>query len=295
MVAETHVSSVTDFNALSRLKTRAGANDPAAIRDAARQFEAMFLQMMLKSMRDASNVLAESRDRTYEEMFDQQVALELAQRESLGMADLLLRQIDARSESAPDAGLSRLNNEVGVAAMPGTSGLSSRRRSNFVPADAGDFVSTIWPLARKSGESLGVDPRAIVAQAALETGWGSQLIRDQSGVSGNNLFGIKADERWSGERIAVSTLEYEGTRFVPQQAQFRAYATLAEGFDGYAQFLRTEPRYLQALQQGADPQAFARELQQAGYATDPQYASKIEDILSSDRFESLLEQAEAAK
>ena len=104
MVAETQVSSVTDFNALSRLKARAGANDPAAIRDAARQFEALFLQMMLKSMRDAGSVLSESRDRTYEEMFDQQVALELAQRESLGIADLLLRQIDARDLDAARSG-----------------------------------------------------------------------------------------------------------------------------------------------------------------------------------------------
>ncbi|MGD8324901.1 MAG: flagellar assembly peptidoglycan hydrolase FlgJ [Gammaproteobacteria bacterium] len=289
MVAETQVSSYTDFSALTQLKARAGANDPRAVRDAARQFEALFLQMMLKSMRDAGSALAESRDRTYEEMFDQQIALELAQRDSLGIGDLLLRQIgtlsDVEASGAPPSQATQLVDA-------GPAGLSTTRRSDFRPHNAQSFVSEIWGLAQRTGDELGIDPRVIVAQAALETGWGNQLIRDNRGVSGNNLFGIKADEAWRGERIGVSTLEYEGARFVPRFAQFRAYPTLAEGFDGYRSFLTAGARYEEALKHGEDPLQFAQALQNAGYATDPEYATKIGRIVKSAQFAELIQRAD---
>ena len=288
MVAETQVASFTDFGALTQLKARVGANDPEAVRDAARQFEALFLQMMLKSMRDAGSALAESRDRTYEEMFDQQIALELSQRDSLGIGDLLLRQIDTLQSSeqlpASEAAQEILHSEA--------AGLSTRRRSDFRPADPQAFVSEIWEHAVQTGQELGVEPRVIVAQAALETGWGDQLIRDANGISGNNLFGIKADDRWNGEQIGVSTLEFEGTRFVPRFSQFRAYRTLAEGFAGYQQFLNDNPRYAEAIKHGADSEQFLRELQEAGYATDPEYAAKIERIVESSQLSEFINQAD---
>lgn len=289
MVAETQVANYTDFGALTQLKARAGANDPQAVRAAAQQFEALFLQMMLKSMRSASSALAESRDRTYEEMFDQQIAIELAQRDSLGIGDLLLRQIDS---------LESASNELSAAAVPvgavptAAAGLSTRQRSDFRPDDASEFVADIWSHAKQTGRALGVDPRVIVAQAALETGWGSELIRDSNGISGNNLFGIKADGGWTGERIGVASLEYDGTRFAPQTSQFRAYDSLAEGFAGYREFLNGNSRYGDAIRNGGDPAQFARELQNAGYATDPNYAEKIEQIFHSSEFAELIHNAE---
>ena len=289
MVAETQAASYTDFSALTQLKARAGTNDPQAVRAAARQFEALFLQMMLKSMRSAGSVLAESRDRTYEEMFDQQIALELAERDSLGIGDLLLRQIDSLGEIRGDVSQ---GNATEVSIPVGVPGLSTRQRSDFRPDNAKEFVADIWGLAKRTGRALGVDPRAIVAQAALETGWGSELIRDSDGISGNNLFGIKADSRWNGERIGVATLEYDGTRFVPQHAQFRAYSTLAEGFAGYEDFLKDSTRYTDAIRNGANPAQFAQELQAAGYATDPDYAEKIDRIISSRQLTELIQEAE---
>ncbi len=291
MVAETSATAYTDFGALTQLKARAGTNDPQAVREAARQFEALFLQMMLKSMRDAGNVLSESRDRTYEEMFDQQIALDLAQRDSLGIGDLLLRQIDSlqTDDSSGDGAHLPLPNQIAVS---NPAALSSRQRSDFRPADARAFVQEIWGLAQETGAELGIDPRAIVAQAALETGWGNKLIRDASGVSSNNLFGIKADDRWNGERISVSTLEYEGDRFIPQQAQFRAYRDLNEGFRGYQEFLATNTRYAEAVRHGADGRSFAQELQAAGYATDPDYAAKLERILDSGQLEAYISHAD---
>jgi flagellar protein FlgJ len=244
---------------------------------------------MLKSMRDAGSALAESRDRTYEEMFDQQIALELAQRDSLGIGDLLLRQIDTlRDESSHDIAAAE---PIQQTVKAQTAGLSTRRRSDFRPADARAFVAEIWELAEKTGSALGVEPRVIVAQAGLETGWGNQLIRDGRGVSSNNLFGIKADDSWRGESIGVATLEYEGARFVPRFAQFRAYSDLSEGFDGYQNFLAGNARYAEAIKHGANPEQFAHELQAAGYATDPDYATKIERILESRQFAELIQQA----
>jgi len=140
-------------------------------------------------------------------------------------------------------------------------------------------VREIWPLAVQAGRQLGVDPRAIVAQAALETGWGSRQVRDDAGVSGNNLFNIKAGSSWPGERVTVTTLEYAGGLPKPERAQFRAYGSLAEGFQDYVRFLKENPRYGEALRSGGSAHVFADRLQSAGYATDPGYARKIRDII----------------
>jgi flagellar protein FlgJ len=167
---------------------------------------------------------------------------------------------------------------------PDLSGLgiaASGGRSDFRPASREEFVREIWPLAVDAGRRLGVEPRAIVAQAALETGWGNRLIRDDAGISGNNLFGIKADSRWTGERVSVATLEYEDGLPKPQRANFRAYPDLAAGFEDYVRFLSENPRYREALRNGADAGAYADQLQSSGYATDPRYAEKIRSIIAS--------------
>lgn len=320
------INTFNDFQGLSRLKTEAGARSPEAAREAARQFEALFVQMMLKSMRDANAVLGEQKDTTYQEMFDKQIAMEMSQGKGLGLADLMVRQLGATGDNPdaaatpgetplplamllqrlpaanravlpelpegldpalalPDpAGLNpRLNVNLPLPALPEMRlpALAGSNRADFRPGSREDFVREIWPLAVRAGEKLGVNPRAIVAQAALETGWGSRQIRDDAGVSGNNLFGIKADARWAGERVTVTTLEYEGGLPKPQRAQFRAYPDLAAGFEDYVRFLQGNPRYSDALRAGSSTDAYAERLQSAGYATDPRYAEKIRSIVAS--------------
>ncbi len=308
------INTFNDFQGLSQLRTEAGARSPAAAREAARQFEALFVQMMLKSMRDANAVLGEQQDTTYQEMFDKQIAMEMSQGKGLGLGDLMVRQLGATdgNPEAPAGGvpaplallLQRLP-ATGRASLPELPGgispglgvpdpagldarlnvnlpaMASTNRNDFRPASREEFVREIWPLAVRAGEKLGVNPRAIVAQAALETGWGSRQIRDDAGVSGNNLFGIKADSRWAGERVTVTTLEYEGGLPKPQRAQFRAYPDLAAGFEDYVRFLQGNPRYSDALRAGASSESYAEGLQSAGYATDPRYAEKIRSIVAS--------------
>jgi flagellar protein FlgJ len=310
-----NISTYNDFQGLSSLKSEAAAGAPAATREAARQFEALFVQMMLKSMRDANAVLGEQRDTTYEEMFDKQISLEMTKGKGLGLGDMMVRQLSGPDAAAPTSGTGgplplamllqrlpsqaraqlhadsvlapgELSAELPVPALPDLPALElpaalAANRSDFRPATREDFVREIWPHAVRAGQQLGVNPRAIVAQAALETGWGSRLIRDDAGVSGNNLFGIKADASWGGQRVTVTTLEYDGDLPKPQRAQFRAYPDLAAGFADYVRFLSTNPRYGAALQAGGNAEAYAERLQSAGYATDPRYAEKLRSIIAS--------------
>ena len=313
-----NITTYNDFQGLSKLRSEAAARAPEAAREAARQFEALFVQMMLKSMRDANAVLGEQRDTTYEEMFDKQISMEMSQGKGLGLGDLMVRQLAGTSDGAETAPaalsmpllLSRLQavQHAPVADLTGlvapdlaipdlatpplpnvrlpavelqSAGTPGMRRNDFRPETREDFVRELWPLAVRAGQQLGVNPRAIVAQAALETGWGSRLIRDDAGISGNNLFGIKADSSWTGERVTVSTLEYEGGLPKPQRAQFRAYPDLATGFADYVGFLQSNPRYSEALRAGGNAEVYAGRLQSAGYATDPRYAEKIRTIIAS--------------
>lgn len=293
----------TDFAGLAALRSRASANPPGAVEEAARQFEALFVQMMLKSMRDASATLGDERNTDYEEMFDREVSLHLTARKGIGLADVMLRQL------APQAGSSAIDAAPAVTATTtplrrfartartaagAVADLPTPARQDFRPADRADFVRRIWPHAERAAQRLGTETKALVAQAALETGWGQQQIRDRDGVSSNNLFGIKADRRWSGERLSVNTLEYADGIARRQRDNFRAYPSLADGFDDYVSFLQTNPRYGLGERTDLAGHDYVERLQSAGYATDPRYAEKIRGIMNSDRLERTIKEIKLA-
>jgi len=144
-----------------------------------------------------------------------------------------------------------------------------------------EFVQQLWPCAQEAGKALGVDPKHLLAQAALETGWGKSLPCDTDGTTSFNFFGIKAGTSWQGDSVSVKTLEFEGGVPVPKQAKFRSYDSAADGFRDYVEVLRNNPRYADALNTGGDAKAFASALQRGGYATDPRYAMKIETIVQN--------------
>ncbi len=149
-------------------------------------------------------------------------------------------------------------------------------KAAFKSAD--EFIATMLPMAKEAAAKIGVDPSYLVAQAALETGWGKSIIRDQDGSSSHNLFGIKAAGNWQGESARALTTEYKGGQAVKEAAKFRSYDSFQDSFNDYVSFLQNNDRYDDALDATANPKQFVRELQQAGYATDPQYANKVAQI-----------------
>jgi flagellar protein FlgJ len=149
-------------------------------------------------------------------------------------------------------------------------------KAAFKSAD--EFISTMLPMAQQAAAKIGVDPAYLVAQAALETGWGKSIIRDSDGSSSHNLFGIKAAGGWDGDSARAVTTEYKGGQAVKEAAAFRSYDSFQDSFNDYVSFLQDNDRYDKALDKTANPKQFVRELQQAGYATDPQYANKVAQI-----------------
>ncbi|WP_375739197.1 flagellar assembly peptidoglycan hydrolase FlgJ [Pseudomonas boanensis] len=346
----------TDLNRLNQLKVGKDRDSEANIRKVAQEFESLFLNEMMKSMRSAGEVFAEgnylnsNETKTYQEMHDQQLAVTISKEGGLGLADVLTRQlsktksyagranpfaeVNGALQGAPQKPVgssatavtetrddSRLINQRRLA-LPGK--LSERQVAGIVPsaertqaaqplagndwaparafaaperdsvADQGrvsvtgvgksvfasrnDFIETLLPMAIDAAERIGVDPRYLVAQAALETGWGKSVIRQKDGSSSHNLFGIKSHRGWDGESARVMTTEYKGGQAVKEAASFRAYNSFEQSFHDFVSFLQRNGRYQEALDSAQNPERFVRELQEAGYATDPQYARKISQI-----------------
>ncbi len=155
---------------------------------------------------------------------------------------------------------------------------------------AATFVNDVWPHAEKAASELGVSTKLLVAQSALETGWGKHAMKKDDGSIAYNLFGIKAGNDWSGQAVSRNTLEFRGGAMQQEQAKFRAYDSLSDAFDDYVSFIKSRPRYAEALQHGGNDSLYARGLQRAGYATDPNYARKIESIMRSDTLQQALNQ-----
>lgn len=296
MTAQLDMAQVyTDFSGLAALRARAREDQEAALDQVARQFESLFLQMMLKSMRDASpggGLLDSQQSEFYREMYDQQIALEMTRGEGIGLADVLKRQL-AGGVTQPRQGLSPqdylgipivVDLPATVDAAPASTqaqAMSAVGVSAVLDGTPDTFVAQLRPLAERAAGRLGLAPEALLAQAALETGWGRHVMRHADGSSSHNLFGIKADSRWQGERLQTSTLEYRDGVALNTRADFRAYASYARSFDDYVEFVQRNPRYREALRQAGDPAAYFDALQSAGYATDPAYADKIMQILDS--------------
>jgi flagellar protein FlgJ len=312
-------SVYTDFKGLAELRVAAGKQTPEAIRETARQFEALFVQNMLKSMREASGgdgLFDSEQSNFYRDIHDRQLALEMVKGRGLGIADILVKSLGGTTTDSADApplqqNLTRsslpasptavLSSPVPLVSMTAAPPLVDRQAGaplvrfaptgdppgRPAPAAAQDwnpdspeqFVRQLMPHAVRGAAELGVEPGVLVAQAALESGWGQKLIRHPDGSNSFNLFGIKADNGWSGARVQVPTLEYEGGVAVKKRAAFRSYGSLDEAVSGYVDFVRSNPRYRQALAQAGNTDAYLNGLEAAGYATDPHYADKIRAIM----------------
>ncbi|WP_162045834.1 flagellar assembly peptidoglycan hydrolase FlgJ [Vibrio taketomensis] len=290
------IGFIHDIAGLDKLRQQAvngdEGDDKAALTAAAKQFEAIFTTMLFKSMREAnttfeSDLMNSQNQQFYRQMLDEQMASELSSSGSLGLADMIVAQLSSGSienqnakagdenfeqlmEKVDRARLARANRVEAEEVLPTQA--SPSQPSRFDSPES--FVTSMKPYAEKAANALGIDSSLLLAQAALETGWGQKMVAN-SRTSSNNLFNIKADKSWSGERVATQTLEYHQGVPVQEKAAFRAYQDYEQSFNDYVRFLNENPRYTMALRHGGDSEQFIRGIHQAGYATDPQYADKV--------------------
>ncbi|MBL4782133.1 MAG: flagellar assembly peptidoglycan hydrolase FlgJ [Porticoccaceae bacterium] len=301
------------FSGFEQMRAQARDGDSEALSGAAKQFESVFVQMMLKAMRDTvpEGGLFESEQMDfYEGMFDQQLSLNIANGKGIGLAEVIERQLGGAPASAkPDTANadSQDGGQQAVLKMPLRSPFSalgpmmrpvaidkvaadslslskdgarlggSSVASEWQPTSPQAFVDELRPHAQRAAAAIGVSENLLLAQAALETGWGQKVIARHDGASSYNLFGIKATANWQGDKASTATLEYRDGIARRERADFRAYSSVEQSFNDYVSFLSEQPRYHEALQTSSD-EGFAEALQSSGYATDPAYAEKILDI-----------------
>lgn len=271
-----------DSRSLDQLRGAASRDPKSAARQAAVQFESMFMQMVLKSMRDAT---PKSEDAgpggdTFTGMLDQQMAKQFAGRPG-GLAQMLEKQMTKNMQGLP--ALSPENAAAQAAAQAAVQqaspshgpGLPATIKSAASAARSA-FIQKMTPHAQAAERETGVPASFILGQAALESGWGKGEIRNADGSNSFNLFGIKATAGWKGAQASTTTTtEYENGTPSKQQAAFRSYGSYTEAFSDYARMLSNSPRYAGVVRTASTAEAFAGGMQRAGYATDPQYASKL--------------------
>jgi len=307
-----------DINGLDSVRSQARSTDKtdkeAALQTAAKQFEAIFMQMLMKSMRSAQEVLESDSPfnsestKFYRDMHDQQMSLELSNNGSLGLSDLIVRQLGGDSENFTPHTVLRGNGNLDSHGKntfdlqntrePLAQTITKDRQTNdntipkYLDKDLDknvsspvnalpefktpqDFVTAITEPAKHVQAKLKIPFEVVIAQAALETGWGQKIIKTSQGESSNNLFNIKADSRWQGDKTSTDTLEFQQGAMVKKREPFRVYSSIAESVNDYVNFLSSNERYQPALEQPSNVEQFLHKLQSAGYATDPNYAKKI--------------------
>jgi len=278
-----------DSRSLERLRADA-QNDPRkALKGAATQFEAVFVDMLLKSMREAlpqDGPLTSDTTRLYTGMLDQQLAQGIAAK-GLGLADALVKQLERHPSIAakPTGSETAAPVTVNVAPAPAEKPGGTPTDKPAAAAGAAEskrelFVDRLLPYARAAADATGIPARFILGQAALESGWGRREIRSVDGVPSFNLFGIKAGRGWTGKTVDVLTTEYVGGVARKVVQTFRAYGSYAEAFVDWGKLVANSARYAKAAAAGNDAAAFAQGLQSGGYATDPAYAEKLTRVLN---------------
>lgn len=305
-----------DINGLNSIrqdaKTGDNASKEAALEQAAKQFEAIFMQMLMKSMRKAQEVLESDSPfnsestKFYRDMHDQQMSLEMSNNGSLGLSELIVRQLGGDSENFKPHTILRsdgnLDSRGSVRVTQGallnpnnlvndptakqdpekdrqTNGSELVKMVNQLQSPTfekpQDFVSALTADAKRVQDKINVPFEVVIAQAALETGWGQKIIKTNNGESSNNLFNIKADSRWAGEKTHKETLEFENGAMVKKREPFRVYESIGQSVNDYLNLLTGSERYQGALDNSENVEQFLHNLQSAGYATDPNYAKKI--------------------
>lgn len=297
----------TDLSSLEAIKH--SKDKDASLKQVAQQFESIFVNQMLKGMRQANAVFEQDspfqseESKFYRDMHDQQLALTLSTGRGLGIADAMYRQLSAQfkltrpeenkalidpAQNVPIRQAEKLTGARGFIAQTTESEnpaplLSARKNAVetkvAVAQSPEEFIDKYLPYFKSASQELGVDPLVLVSQSALETGWGKKVIANERGDSSNNLFNIKAHSDWGGEKVDVTSLEFENGQFSPQKSSFRQYESISESVKDYVDFIKGNPRYEQALNHAGTAKKYVEEIAKAGYATDPQYTDKVISVL----------------
>ncbi len=276
-------TSATSTLSIADLRSAAARDPKAAIRETAKQFEALFMQQLMKSMREAtlsSGMLDNEGTKLGNEMLDSQYAAKMTGLPG-SLTDAIARQLERQmGASAPTVPAAPAAGASGAPAAAGTGSPLSQKQVDFVQQHAG--------AARAAEAQSGIPAAFMIGQAAHESGWGRQEIRNADGSSAKNLFGIKAGAGWNGPVAEITTTEYVDGAAQKVTAKFRAYASYEESFRDYARMLKESPRYAavaaqaaQGVASAASAAGFAHGLQRAGYATDPAYADKLARVINT--------------
>ncbi|MRS13568.1 flagellar assembly peptidoglycan hydrolase FlgJ [Enterobacteriaceae bacterium RIT691] len=286
-------SAAWDAQSLNELKIKAGQDPQANLRPVARQMEGMFVQMMLKSMRETlpkDGMFSSDQTRLYTSMYDQQIAQQMTAGKGLGLADEMVKQMAAAQGNVKDAPAQvPLKFDLQTVTSYQNSALTQMVRKAMpkapaasdvsdVPGDSSDFLAQLSLPAKLASEQSGIPHHLILAQAALESGWGQRQIRGANGEPSFNLFGVKASSDWKGKTTEITTTEYENGEMKKVKARFRVYSSYLDALSDYVGLLTRNPRYA-AVTKAVTPEQGAQALQNAGYATDPNYARKLTSMI----------------
>ena len=277
-----------DLSGLDSLRQRTQEQDKSALKEVAQQFEAIFVQMVMKSMR-AANAAFESDSpmnhqsvKFYQQMHDQQLSVELGAKGVLGLSDLMVQQLSGNTdEFTPSSILRSFKTPNGIVNNKShlineyTESLRSANGNHFAKTE--NFIQQLFPLAKDAANKLGVSPQVLLAQSALETGWGKNVIKHKNGNSSFNLFNIKADNNWTGDKVNTETTEYENNEPLTTQAFFRSYSSYKDSFNDFVNFIKNNPRYKNLSVENAH--SFIKSIKNAGYATDPNYVEKVMSVM----------------
>jgi len=320
----------TEVSALQGLKGQLRNGSKEAIKEVSRQFEAIFMQMMISGMRKTIEVSEEyGEDKSmYYDLFDKQVAMELAGNGGIGLAKFLTQHANIEVESEPQSVKmpaaihqvavkpevvrqdkthdamaikpTHVDNTTSAAIseqpiqvkQPGKAEAQKIESESINIDNPKAFVESLWNLAKDLIVENGLNPKAIIAQAALETGWGKHIMKTRQGESSNNLFGIKSDARWDGKHVVANTLEFRDGVMAQSRENFRSYDSIKDSVSDYISFMKGNERYKSAVNNAENPEIYATELHKAGYATDPDYAKKIIGIMNGKEFKNFFKSME---
>ena len=279
LTASSANSLAIDSRSLNALKLSAGQNSPAAIKETAKQFEALFMRELIKSMREAttkSGLFDSPGENMATDMYDQQLSVSMSGLPG-GLSEMIAKQLSKQVGTSSGSNGPSIGPSSGIP----TQVAPSSRSSTSSKSNAADFVRQHSDAAKEVERSSGIPSAFMLGQAAHETGWGAKQIRNADGSNAYNLFGIKAGPGWTGKVATVTTTEYVNGKAQKVTAKFRAYDSYKESFQDYAQMINSNPRYATARAHTGSAQAFAGSLQKAGYATDPAYAAKLSRVITA--------------